>query len=291
MQLLPALLASIVCGKCKTSLTERFERDDITKYKCQCGEKIRALQICNNCKKYFLNFPYLIRKTNYCSSECYRLATDRRQIRNCKICYKQFYVKAPLIKKGFGFYCSRDCWFSIYKDWKKLIQCKQCKKKFLVHRSVFKRKPKFCSKICKDDFERDYIERTCRGCKKRFMLPRSDFNRGRGSFCTWQCFKKFNGETSIERIVRLQLQKLKEPFKQEAKFGKYHTDFFLPKKNLIIECDGEYWHRNKEKHDQERDIFLQNLGYKVLRFQEEDIKTQQPKFLQAILRFAQSVQT
>ena len=49
------------------------------------------------------------------------------------------------------------------------------------------------------------------------------------------------------------------------KKGFKRPDFLLPDYNLIIECDGEYWHQNKEK-DKERNKIYRNLGYKVLCF-------------------------
>lgn len=272
----------MVCGKCETSLVQQSTENGLTKYKCFCTEKVRILLSCEYCKKPFLNFPYLVRRTNYCSLKCYWTGTRRSQLRICKICQNEFSAKAPLIKKGFGFYCSMNCWFTLFKKQRRSLKCKQCDKMFDVPKSIFKTHPKFCSKICKDDFERDYVSRICRGCKLKFELPRSDLNRGRGSFCSRICFHKYEGETSIERLIRLKLQRLKEPFKQEMQIGRYHADFYLPEKNLIIECDGEYWHRNKTEHDQRRDKFLRNLGYRILRLSEESIKKREINILELI---------
>lgn len=276
------LLASVVCGKCETSLMQQCEEDGLIKYKCFCTEKIRTLLNCEYCKKPFLNFPYLVRKTNYCSLECYWIGTRRAQLRICKICHKEFNAKAPLIKKGFGFYCSMDCWFGLFKKQRISLKCKQCGKIFDVPKSVFRKNPSFCSKACSDTSKRDYVSRICKKCKTKFEIPRSIINRSKGYFCSWNCYHTYDGETSIERLVRLKLQKLKEPFKQEMKIGRYHADFYLPNRNLIIECDGEYWHRNKIEHDQRRDEILKNLGYKILRLSEENIKKKQVDIMELI---------
>lgn len=286
MDNISALLSKVVCGRCKTPISYFTEVGGIKRYKCKCSLKLRVLLRCTYCKKSFLNFPYLIRKTNYCSLECYWTGTKKKKLKTCKLCGKKFLIKSYLVEQGFGFYCSKDCWFALFEQSKKKVKCKQCKKEFLVIRAVYKKHPKFCSKVCKDDFERDYVARICRGCKKGFELPRSQLNRGRGSFCTWECYKKFKGETTIERLVRLQLQKLKEPFQQEVRLGKFRADFYLPNRNIIIECDGKYWHGNVKawERDKRKDNFLIQLGYQVVRFSEDKIRQHDWKNLEILLK-------
>lgn len=268
-----ALLSKIICGRCKTSLSSFTEIDGVKKYKCKCSLKLRALLSCTHCKKSFLNFPYLIRKTNYCSLECYWTGTKKKKLKICKVCGKKFNIKAYLVKQGYGFYCSKECWFALFNQRKKEIKCKQCGKEFKVIRAVYKKHPKFCSKVCKDNAKIDQISRICKGCKTSFDLPRSAIDRGRGSFCTWKCFKRYRGESSLELLVRQQLEKLNEPFQQEMKVGKFSADFYLPKRNLVIECDGEYWHmsRNIKLRDQRKDKLLGKLGYNILRLSGQDI--------------------
>ncbi len=215
----------------------------------------------------------MVRKTNYCSLNCYWTGTDRKKLKICQSCGREFYAAAHLINKGYGFYCSRQCWFSIFERQKELMICQQCGKEFQVIPAVYRHNPKFCSKKCSDDSKRDYVISNCQNCKEDFQLPRSDLNRGRGYFCTRVCYKTFVGETSIEKIVRLALEELKENFVQEAKFGRFHADFYLPEKRIVIECDGEYWHRSQiiKERDLRKELFLQNQGLKVIRLTEEEI--------------------
>lgn len=273
MDSISVLLSAIKCGRCKSSLTQRFDEGGIVKYKCNCFLKVRTILICANCSKQFLNFPYLIRKTNYCSQKCYWNGTNKKKIKSCKVCGKNFKIKDYLIKQGYGFYCSKDCWFDLFKRAKKKVKCIQCQKDFLVIRAVYKKHPKFCSKICKDISEIDQISSICRGCKISFNLPRSAIDRGRGLFCTWKCYKKYKGESSLELLIRQQLEKINEPFQQEMRIGKFRADFYLPKRNLIIECDGEYWHMNQKikLRDRRKDKFLKTLGYNILRLSGQDI--------------------
>lgn len=285
MDTVSILRTSITCGRCHTSLIQEFTLNNITKFNCLCNQKVRVLLMCGKCKKPFLNFPYLTRKTNYCSRDCYRNGTDRKQTKICQVCQKEFKIKAYLVERGFGLHCSKKCQFSLFSKQKKAIKCLLCRKEFKVTRSVSYRDPKFCSKVCTDDYKRNYVEQTCRKCNQEFELPRSDINRGRGSFCSFNCYHIFSGETSIEQLVRLELQRLNEPFHQEMKFGRYHADFYLPQRNLIVECDGEYWHRSKkaQERDLRKDNYLQQLGYKIFRLSEISIKTNVKKEISKLL--------
>jgi len=268
------LLSSVVCGRCRTPILRDISENNIKKYSCKCELKIRALLRCVHCQKSFLNLPYLIRKSNYCSRECYWNGTRRKQLKKCKVCGKNFRIKKYLIDQGFGFYCSKRCWFSLFKKWKKKVKCKKCGREFLVLRSAYKKNPKFCSKKCADDFKRDYVGKICKNCNTRFELPRWELNKGKGVFCSRDCFTQYNGETSIEKKMRLALEEAKIVFKQEVKLGIYRADFLLTKSKIVLECDGEYWHSRpwSENRDKRKDFYLKNKGYKVIRIPEQRIK-------------------
>jgi very-short-patch-repair endonuclease len=87
--------------------------------------------------------------------------------------------------------------------------------------------------------------------------------------------KKYN--TSIELKMEEQLQKLKLNYEKQ-KFIKDvgFVDFFLPEYDLIVECDGDYWHNlpDSKSKDINRDfssVFLHK--YKTVRFWEHEINT------------------
>jgi len=266
------LLSSVVCGRCRTPILRDISENRIKKYSCKCGLKIRVLLRCVHCQKSFLNFPYLIRKSNYCSRECYWDSTRLKERRFCKVCNKEFVAPAHLIRKGFGIYCNRKCQHKVYP---KRIEkkCLQCKKKLSVQ-PARARLTKFCSKKCKDDFERDYVEKICKNCNKRFELPRWELNRGKGVFCSRDCFIQYNGESSIETKMRVALKEAGIDFRQEVKIGIYRADFLLIKSNVVLECDGEYWHSipGAENRDKRKDFYLINKGYKIIRFSEQTIR-------------------
>jgi very-short-patch-repair endonuclease len=55
----------------------------------------------------------------------------------------------------------------------------------------------------------------------------------------------------------------------------YQCDIFIPSMNLIIECDGDYWHKYPVGRalDHVRTMELMNQGFQVLRLWERDIKS------------------
>lgn len=237
------------------------------------SQKLKILLTCKFCGKEFSIYPYLKRKSNYCSRECYWKATRRKKLLVCKVCRETFKIKAYLVDQGFGKYCSKKCQFSVYESKRKKLACPQCKNEFWVPPSIASRR-KFCTKKCKDDYERDYIKRLCRNCHKYFSLPRWEYEKGKGSFCCRKCFQEYKGETLIESAVRKVLKRKKVKFVQELKVGKYYVDFLLPEHSIVIECDGEYWHRSvfAQKRDLAKDKFLIERGYEVCRFTEKEIK-------------------
>lgn len=54
----------------------------------------------------------------------------------------------------------------------------------------------------------------------------------------------------------------------QHEIGKYRADFFFPDLKLVVEADGKEYHTSPEQveSDKERDGYMENLGYKILRF-------------------------
>lgn len=226
---------------------------------------------CCGCGKRFSILPHLKRKANYCSVRCYWDSTRLKQKRTCKKCGKEFFADNSLIQKGFGFYCNRKCQFADYPKRVKKT-CPKCGDIFIIPPSWGKFR-KFCSKKCKDDFERDHVFRICRHCNKEFELPRSDLDRGRGNFCTYRCYLTYRGPSLLEEKMERVLNLTGIKFEREIKFKRFHVDFLLRDLKTVIECDGEHWHQkpvNKER-DKRKEELLKSLGYKVFRFSGQTI--------------------
>ncbi|MDF0493751.1 endonuclease domain-containing protein [Bradyrhizobium yuanmingense] len=63
-------------------------------------------------------------------------------------------------------------------------------------------------------------------------------------------------------------------FRRQAPIGPYVVDFFCPAKRLIVELDGG--HHNEDgvaERDRARQLWLENEGYRVLRFWNSEIAT------------------
>jgi len=85
-----------------------------------------------------------------------------------------------------------------------------------------------------------------------------------------------SSNTSIEIIMKKQLDKNNIKYEQQKYIPNVGlVDFFIPKFNIIIECDGDYWHNLSEQKikDLNRDFASSFLyKYKTIRFAEHQIK-------------------
>ncbi len=71
---------------------------------------------------------------------------------------------------------------------------------------------------------------------------------------------------------RLRRKKLEYKFKRQYSIGHYVVDFCCPARKLIIELDGwQHRQENNNGYDKERTRYLGNLGFKVLRFWNNDV--------------------
>jgi len=72
-------------------------------------------------------------------------------------------------------------------------------------------------------------------------------------------------------------------FTKQHSIGNYIVDFYCASHKLIIELDGEL-HNNpsSEEYDENRTTYLENLGYKVIRFENKMVFDFLPSVLQEI---------
>ena len=86
----------------------------------------------------------------------------------------------------------------------------------------------------------------------------------------------------IENNIEFQ----KHKYMEDIEHG-YQCDIFIQSLNLVIECDGDYWHNRP--YGNELDILrsneLREVGYRLLRFWESEIKVMTSEDL--ILKIAQ----
>lgn len=82
--------------------------------------------------------------------------------------------------------------------------------------------------------------------------------------------------TSIEKAVYDELKDRGLLFeKQYLVNGKFLVDAYIPSLNLVIECDGDYWHSLDRviKRDRAKNAYLTKCGYGLARFTETDIRS------------------
>jgi len=88
------------------------------------------------------------------------------------------------------------------------------------------------------------------------------------------------GKNWLEERFGWMLKQLDIKFESQypIKYGKdkinrdryYFVDFAIPENKIAIECDGSYWHKNKNR-DKIRQNKIESLGWTVLRFTEDEI--------------------
>ena len=81
------------------------------------------------------------------------------------------------------------------------------------------------------------------------------------------------GMTAEERHLWFDFLRSYQPkFYRQRPLGRYIADFVCPTAQLCIELDGgQHYEKQEEKYDEKRSVYLQERGYRVLRFSNSDI--------------------
>lgn len=89
--------------------------------------------------------------------------------------------------------------------------------------------------------------------------------------------------TPSEQVLWLHLRakQLGVQFRRQVVLGDYIVDFFASSIRLVVEVDGGY-HTERSSLDARRDAALRRAGYRVLRFSEEEVRSQLAVVLQCI---------
>ena len=86
--------------------------------------------------------------------------------------------------------------------------------------------------------------------------------------------------TPAERKLwsRIRNDQLGVTFRRQHAVGVYIPDFCSPKDKLIIELDGSQ-HLDQQEYDQERTKYFESLGYRVIRFWNNDVMNRMDRVL------------
>lgn len=95
-----------------------------------------------------------------------------------------------------------------------------------------------------------------------------------------------NNSTPQEIVLwsRLKSSQLGYKFRRQHSVGQYIVDFCCPERRLIIEIDGsQHGEEGAERYNQKRTNYLQSLGFRVLRFWNNEINVNLDSVLGTIL--------
>ena len=97
--------------------------------------------------------------------------------------------------------------------------------------------------------------------------------------------------SSLERLVCQVLDAVGIQYESQVPVGRYVVDILLADRNLIIECDGDYWHSlpGRAERDRQRDAYLSEVGYKVIHLTENEIHQDSEQALLGHMELAQAV--
>lgn len=86
---------------------------------------------------------------------------------------------------------------------------------------------------------------------------------------------KHKSNTRIEQSVAATLSAMSVHYEPQYPIDRYSADFYVPAVRLVIECDGEWWHRSEaaQARDAKRDQFMRQRGYSILRLPEKVIRS------------------
>jgi DNA mismatch endonuclease (patch repair protein) len=121
----------------------------------------------------------------------------------------------------------------------------------------------------------------CAVCGNEFLAKPDNIRRGTGNVCSPRCHgiraaqltpkKRTSIEVAIADAMRRRGWRFEE---QKAVKGISIVDFYVPSLNAVIFCDGDYWHNLLKRIPQDKRVTkeLTDLGYRVFRFWEKDIR-------------------
>lgn len=192
----------------------------------------------------------------YCSRACYEATRAAKVIKTCTVCGKDFAVIPSNANRYTA--CSVACKTAETK----YVDCERCGTRFRAEKHLNRR---FCSEACR----RPPVFIDCLTCGAGFRREPSAATR---RFCSFACYRRFRGETTLESRVREALAALGIRFEQEFAVGRWSIDFALIELGIALEADGAYWHEASVTRDRKRDAALETAGWRVVRLAERDVK-------------------
>ena len=229
---------------------------------------------CETCDNSFLPFCNTS-TTKFCSRKCYnefqlsdKNPLRRRLVKDCKHCNNKFEIHA--YEKTL--FCSTKC-AGIYRsnhpeeyprpNSRIENDCLNCNNKFEVW--PYRKDQKYCSDECAKASKRQILK--CPSCLNDFESLKWE-NR---KYCSQECFAKGSNKRqskfseSVYEFLNLKYICEKEKYIKNNT-QKLYADIFLLNYNIVIECNGDYWHCNPE-------IYVEDYFHKKVRKYAKEIWT------------------
>lgn len=224
----------------------------------------------------------------------------------CVGCGKEHTARMPKGRK----YCSAECKNTSKRPQRKTgkyVKCNQCGIEVYKRKTNLKNnKNNFCSHQCANTYQsRNKLEFVCKTCEKKFYWGKSRIKDNNPTFCSIECRNKDTewyknaviqgnlvqqnkkGLNKLELLGKTILEQLELDFEEQVLIAdKFLVDVFMPKHNLIIQWDGDYWHghhtklkngypdaRQKKRMllDKSQNEYMKKCGYTILRFWEHEV--------------------
>ena len=296
-------MSSTSCLKCGKSFIQSNGKGAKRKF-CSITCRISYASHSHVCEQCGEGFTSRYSSSRFCSRQC---AQDHeradpsnppleKNFHICEQCSGRFYKPADR-RKNYRF-CSNDCRLEYDKQNAKthqMLTCQVCGKELGIKE---RRSIRFCSLACRRVHRRQQGKHTpqiteCQHCGKKFESAWQGCRKNRyQKFCSKECrnawrhanIAYFPGKiasghvTNIERLVADELEKRGVPYAFEYLIQPYWADFLLAGK-IIIECDGVICHKklhihceHMRWHDDRKDKYLEEKGYKVWRWNNTQIE-------------------
>lgn len=217
------------------------------------GQRRRVSSPCEACGQEWER-PASHADGRFCSRDCYEASRSNAVTKTCPACGQDFTVS-----RGSIAYRYTACSYACRTVNTMYLKCERCG-------TPFTGKPNGPYRYCSEECRRPPRLIECRHCEVEFRVIPSDTDR---QFCSFRCYRAFEGETIPERLTREALDHLGIEYLQEHPVGRRCIDFALPALGIALEVDGVYWH--DAERDLERDTLITAAGWKIVRVTDVEI--------------------
>lgn len=262
------------------------------------ARRTRVVRTCLSCGTTFTVAlcKVLEGKGIYCSKSC---AFPGPLHRTCEKCGKDFDAAPNEVAKGWGRFCSNEC-----RRTRVERTCVTCGTGFEVEQAKFaKGLGKYCSGECRGLARRNRKRQECPICLRTFETPVSQ----EWTCCSRECATEARRQNpqQVERVRRMQHDQIvsrratrcelalyrymddvfgpEHWFREAYVLDKWTVDAFVPRFNLVVQADGDWWHgffptarknsmvKGNMGRDQGQNNYLAEVGWPIIRLWEHEL--------------------